>query len=260
MTKHYCVAETGQGSRPFFIFEVKIDQRDVRSGLYRSDFGIFEGDWLDDPALDWTRDMVCRLDSMTLEEIRPREGAELPPFLDEKINRYFVRHYRTPLYRNYLLDLYSLAYESRKDFMARCEELLVHERNQAFLKDKEIFVHRFLGLEQRQLRLLEREEVGYSIHQWRSTQIQETFSQVRDALNRCALNDGLNREFFQDLHWTAQLPPDGQERLQDLWQQFAQRYNRIREEFEERASAIESYEAPLSHSQIEIVSRGILWK
>jgi len=241
------------------VFEVKIDQRDVRSGLQRSDLGFFEADWLEDPDLDWTRDMVRRLESTVLQGTTPREGVELPSFVDEKITRYFTRYYRTPLYRNYGLDLYSLPHESRDDFRSRCEELLLDEFTRAFLKEKEIFVHRFLDLEQKQLKLLEEEKLEYVIHQWRSNQIQEIFSQVREALNRCTLH-GLNRDFFEDLQWTAQLPPDGQDRLQDLWLEFSSRYHRIREDFQKRVDAIEPYEAPLARSQIEIVSRGILWK
>ena len=62
-----------------------------------------------------------------------------------------------------------------------------------------------------------------------------------------------------EVDWRVEDDPALQDRLDDFREEFATTIDRIHRESEQEAKQIEVYEVPVTFSQIEIVSKGIIW-
>lgn len=219
---------------------------------------LLEGVWLEEGQLDWTQDMVRRREPEEL--VGPPAPLEWPPDADRKMIRYLTRYFRPRLWRNPALQLYSNPQESREEFIARCREVLREERSRELQKVGEVFLHRFLELEQRLLEQTQTEPWEEDLRDRRLARIRNLFSSVRDSLSRCFLREDPGLLSEADLPWEAPVQVEFQERLQALKEEFIARYNAINAECEERACRLDRYEVPLSYGQVEIVSMGVLWR
>ncbi|MGH9341288.1 MAG: hypothetical protein ACRD1R_17245 [Acidobacteriota bacterium] len=257
--KHYRLKKRDHFTSPALLFEVKIDLQDVRSGYRNSDWALFRAEWLDERDLLWTCDMVERLEKASLEEIDPPSAIDWPELCDEKMIQYLVHYYRPQIWRNYALGLYSFPAENRNDFRRRCEDLLLEERGQEFRRYREMCLHRAVALEQRMLQEIEEADWDDTWKIRRLTQVRNVFSDVREDMSRYFVRDNYDPLNSGDLDWKVESDPAFQDRLDDLRHEFISKYNEMTNRYVERARDIDVYEVPLNHSQLEILSRGILW-
>jgi hypothetical protein len=259
--KHYRFKGSEGGAQPSLLFEIKIDQQDVRSGYRASDWGLFlrascvvEGD------LDWTPDMVWLVRPESLEEIAPRSPISWPALADQKMISYLVRYYRAQTWRNPQLGLFSQSHESEQDFVGRCRETVRNERDRELRKLRDLFFHRFMELEQRHLRELDRQHFDDHWKNRRRAQIEDLFSAVRGQISRRDLDEQLGDAPLAPLPVRQELDPEMQAKLAHLREDFFSKCSEVRRDFERKAAEVEPYEVPLPYSQIEIVSRGLLWE
>ena len=257
--KHYQLKGEAKPRSPRPLYEVNLELQDVRSGYRNSDCGFFKAEWLEEAELHWTKDMVLRIERGSLLEIKAPSFLSWPELGDQKIIKYLMQNYRPQIWRNSVLGLYSTARENKLEFLQRCEGGLFEERDRELKKVREVFLHRFLEMEQRLFEVAEEEPWD---EDWKSRQlmgIQNLVSLLRENLSRWFMQDDPQLPARTQWEWTSGLAPELMERLTDLRAEFIARYNQISGRYEQAASEIESYEVPLSYSQIEIVSRGVLW-
>ena len=257
--KHYCLKAKWAPSRPSLLWEVRLDIQDARSGYSGSDSGFFRGPLLDHADVDWTRDLVERVESSSLRECTPPHTISWPEVADKKLMRHLLQFYRIPLWKNYKLTLYSAPGESKKGFVNRCLSFQREERNVALQKVKDIFLRRFLELEQKFLRLTEDDELDVERKDQALSRIRDLFSDFRDGFSRCFLKESLVPLEETDLDWTGNVRIDFQERIDKLRADFVAQYNEIIRTSQQKAECVEVYEVPLAYSHVDIVSRGVLW-
>jgi hypothetical protein len=209
--------------------------------------------------VDWTRDLVERVESSSLQECSPLHSISWPEVADKKLLRYLLQFYRIPLWKNYRLVLYSTPGESKKDFIRRCISAQRDERNVALQKVKDIFLRRFLELEQKFLQITEDDDLGIEGRDQALSRIRDLFSDFRDGFSRCFLNDSLVPLEETDLDWTGNVRIDFQERIDKLRADFVAQYNEVVRSNRQKAECLEVYEVPLAYSHVDIVSRGVLW-
>lgn len=259
LVKHYRLkAPSPDRVVPGLLFGVRFDYHDLRSGRLGADSGWYVAPLVGDSEPDWTRDSVAPVDAGWLEELMPPQQSDWPSDADDRITRYFQRHYRQPIWRHVELSLYSRPRESRGDFIRRCLETLVEERRAALLQVRDLFLRRFLESEERNLRLAEEQEWAPEEADRKAGEIRRVFSEIRDSFSRCFLRDDGGRLTEADLSWEGRLDIEGQERLESLRDEFLDRYNDVTRSFPSRAERIELYEISVDTEDIEIVSRGFL--
>ena len=256
---HYVLKGESRPVKPSLFFETEADVRDVRSGYRNSKHGFFQAEWLEDEGLNWTADMVREVDPEWLEEISPPRPLNWPVFGDEKIVHYLGAYYSPRIWRNYALGIYSTAQESETQFIARCGEALLRERSRELNRVREIFLRRFLELEQKLIEAIECEEGEPNERNRRGSVARVLFSKVRDDLESWFRSEDYRLLEPADLAWNLEFHTLLQEKLADLQRELISTYNRINAHFIGQAGEVELYDVSLSHLQIAVLSRGILW-
>jgi len=257
--KHYQVRDESDTSQPSLIWEIRLDIQDVRSGYRGSDSALFLGPFLDQSDIDWSEDLVKPLDNTNLEKISPPRKVTWPAGADEKLIRHLLQHYRIPVWRNYRLGIYSTPQESREDFVSRCLSAIAEERSSALQKVQDIFLRRFLEIEQLLLEEVRVEDAQPELQERMLSQVKDLFSDFREDFSRCFVEESLDPLNESDLDWTGKIDIELQERILKLRSDLVARYNEINEAAKKKASSIEEYEVALSYQQIQIISRGVLW-
>lgn len=257
--KHFRRPGEGVPSQPGLLCEVRIDLFDVRSGFSGSETALFAGPWLDDPELKWPQDMVEKLQSSQIEECAPPRRLRWPESAEDTVITYVIESYRPRIWKHSLLGLYGQSSESREEFLQRCRDGLLQERNLEVQKQREIFLHRFLEIEQKLLESLESDDWEPAQRDRQKTRAAGLFSLIRDDFSRCFLRDDFAFLQPHDLNWKAEIPVEFQERLEAVKGEFVEWFNRLNLRFEALAARVESYEVPLSRSQVEVVSCAVLW-
>jgi hypothetical protein len=259
--KHYRFRSSGSVAVPSLLFEIKIDLQDMRSGFRYSDWGLFvEGPWIDDPELEWTADMVKWLDPSDLVEITGDMTLLWPELADQKVIRYLIRYYHPRAWKNTALNLFSNSTETDVDFIARCREEFRDRREKDLRRIRELFYHRFLELEKRLIAQADREEPTESWRARRTIRIQDAFNELREHMSRLLLDANRPISTFLPSPMAEGIGVDGKARFDALSREFLNRYNEVLNDYETQANQIELYLVPLAYSQIEIVSRSVLWR
>jgi hypothetical protein len=258
--RHYRLKSAQTSGAPSLIFEIKIDLQDVRSGYRYSDWGLLlRAPWIDESELEWTEDMVGRVEARDLEEVSPNSYLPWPELADQKISHYLIRYYRPQAWKHTALGLFSNARESKADFVARCRDALRDLLERDLKKVREVFYHRMVELEKRLIMQAEEDELGETWRARRVAQIQDLFNALREVLSRVLL--GAVRP-FGDLPLPPLAPemgPDAEAKFRAFRHEFIETYNDVLKDYEGQANEVEPYEVPLVYSHIEIVSRGVLW-
>jgi hypothetical protein len=257
--KHYHLRGETEKSQPSLLWEIRLDIQDVRSGYRGSDSGLFLGPFLDQADIDWSEDLVKRLESPVLQEISPPRNVTWPAGADEKLCRHLLQHYRIPVWRNYKLGIYSAPRETRDDFVSRCLTALREERTSAFQKVQDIFLRRFLEIEQLLLEEVQDDDSQPELQEKMFSRVKDLFSDFREDFSRCFLEESLDPLEESDLDWTGKIDIEFQERILKLRSDLVARYNEINEAAIKKASSIEEYQVTLTYQQIQVISRGILW-
>ena len=260
MLKHYKLREGSGGSQPFLLWETRLDIQDVRSGFRGSDLVLFLGPFLQQADVDWSEDLVKRIDLSSLEEIPPPEPITWPAGANDKLIRHLLKHHRIPLWRNYSLATYSAPEESKEDFIARCLSTLSEERTAALQKVQDVFLRRFLEIEGLLLEKIQEEDSQPELQERMLSGVRDLFSEFRDDFSRCFLKESLDPLKESDLDWTGKIDIELQERILKLRADLVTRYNQINDDVKATAESVDKHEVTLSYQQIQLVSKGILWR
>jgi hypothetical protein len=147
---------------PFFYVEVRIDFNDVRTG-FRATESLNKALEIYAASADliWSDDMI---QDVHPEEITPSAPGEirlrsLPDFVDAsyisqmetQFIQYLLRSYKTKIFRNSELDVYSGAGESLSDFKSRCLDLLESSKRHELDSLHEVFERRLAQIRQKYL-------------------------------------------------------------------------------------------------------------
>ena len=258
MLKHYHLKNESKESHPSLLWETRLDIHDVRSGYLGSDLGMFLGPFINQSDVEWSKDRVKRLDPSSIEPIDPPRAVAWPAGADEKLIRHLLRHDRVSIWRNYKLSLYAAPQETKEDFVKRCLASLRQERSAALQRVQDIFLRRILEIEKL---LLEetREDPEPDLQERMISRVRDLFSAIREDFSRYLLQDSLIPLKESDLNWTGKIDIELQERIHKLRSDLVARYNEINESANSKAQSIEKYDVALNYSQIEVVSRGVLW-
>ena len=256
--KHYRRRSYPRSNRPTLLFGINLDLQDVRSGHRVSTFFLMQTEWLSEKQLDWTKDMVCQVKEDCLEEIHPPSSLSWPSFGDEKMIHFLTRSYRPKIWRNRSLGIYSYSKETKAEFVIRCKEVFREERSEEKKKLWDVFIRRFLALEETILEELA-EEVKEN-QEWKKTRIdkvEQHFSTVRDMLWSL-------REKEWSLEEDPVIAPVSTDVLVDekptrLVQDLSKIYADIEKACKLKSKDIERYEIPVPFLQMKVVSRGIVW-
>jgi len=258
--KHYKLRSDELTEVPSLLFEIKIDMQDLRSGYRYSDWGLFfRAPWIDDYDLEWTADMVKWLNGTDLVEMPAKTALTWPQLADQKAVRYLSRYYQPRAWKNVGLNLFSHSGESEADFIARCREECRDRLDRELKRIRELFYHRFVELERRLLARAEQEEPTETWRARRSIRIQDTFNELREQMSRLLLNANRPIPAFPKIPAAEGIGLDGQARFEALCVEFLNRYNEVLTDYEAQANQVEPYLVPVGYSQIEIVSRSVLW-
>jgi hypothetical protein len=258
--KHYKLRGRENSGQPSLLFEVRLEIYDVRSGYSGVDSGLYEGPWLASGEFDWTVDMVQPVAVDTIEEVTPPKEMNWPEDGDDRIIRHFVRFFRIPIWRNSELAIYSYPGQTRKGFQARCAALLLAERRKAVESVRDVFLRRFLELEARAFTYVDEHPWDPVPTERRNSEIRCLFSEIRESFSNCFLRESLDPISENDLSWTGEIDVETSDRLESLRAELVNQFNDINGLYREKSTRVESYEVPVNHSQIEVVSKGILWK
>ncbi len=258
--EHYQVRGVQSPCERAVLFRVRLDIHDIRSGYSVLDEGWYEAPWLDESDLEWTRDMVHAVDLKTLEEIEPPRPVEWPSSGDQKIFRYFVHFYRTWIWKNTELLIYSYLGQTKEDFLEKCSAFASRDMRGDLEKVKSIFLHRFLDLERKRLFAVQAEPWDSETSEQRISQIREAFSGIRESLSRCLMGEEVKPIRAEDFRWEPTPDVESEERLRDVLAEFVERQNEFVEECVARARSVDEYEVTVSHGQVEIISRAVIWK
>ena len=256
--KHYRLRNLVETDWPALVFEVNMQLQDVQSGYRKSANGFFKASWLEDRELGWAQDMVCKIEEPNLEEITPPSELQWPDFSEEKIIRHLVRYFRCPIWKNYALGIYSHSSESREEFIQRCRDQSSDQRFGQMKKFQDVLFRRFLELREKLIKDTVEGDWDEGWKRRRRIRIRELFSVVQHDLSRWTADDQ-DSTLPIEVDWRVQEDPALQDRLNDLGEEFAASIGRIHKESEQESNQIEVYEVPITFSQIEIVSKGIIW-
>jgi len=256
--KHYCRQSYPRLNQPTLLFGINLNLQDVRSGHRDSSFFLVQAEWLSERRLDWTDGMVCRVEEDCLEEIHPPSPLSWPSFSDEKIIHFLTQRYRPKIWQNRALGIYSDSKETKAEFVIRCKEKLLEERSEEKKKLWDVFIRRFLELEENILEELVEEVQGNQ--QWEKTRVEKVkqhFSTVRDTLW------SLREKQWSVEEETVIIPASTDvlvsEKPTRLIQDLSKAYADIEEACKLKSEEIEHYEISVLFSQMEVVSRGIVW-
>lgn len=258
-----------QEYRPHLYFEARIDYADVRSGFHMT---CDRNDVLDlrpyEPEDSWTRDMVLRVDSAAVQNVRP-PGAKmrtLPAYVNEEfLDRmevqylsYLLRHAEMRVFRNFALNLYSLPGEGGSDFQNRCLDGF-HDSFRAELDALREVVNR--RLERIEEKYISPDRAGEFASDRR-------MSQARSRLHAVAENIA---EFFLQTEMTpdpvdlSAVPcmdparPDLEQMLESLEVDVRRDVGRLVNSYSEKVRNIDEYILHPGLKDLHLVRKGILW-
>ena len=244
-------------SVPSLFFLLRQDVQDVRSNFRTSRSECFRGEWLDDADLNWTPDMVTPVNPDEIEEFDPPRELDWPEFADSMIIHHSIRNYRPRIWKNIELDLYSRSNESREEFLQRCHQREVRERVLQREELRDVFLRRVIELKTAMLNMVT-EETSVDAHRDRRlATVRSLFSELAQEWDRLPLQD--DEPAVRKSAGGARTDRDLHEMVESFRDDLRYRFGRIRVGFRPHVKNIESYEVPVNHSQIEIISRGFLW-
>ena len=255
--KHYRRLGASEVSAPSLFFLVRQDVQDVRSLFRASRTEFFCGEWLDDADLHWTPDMVAPVNPDEIEAFDPPRELNWPDFADSMIIRHSIHHDRPRIWKNIELDLYSRPNESREEFLERCHQQEVRERVSQREELRNVYLHRVLELKTAMMKMVA-EESSVDMHRDRRlATVRSLFSDLAQEWDRLPLHD--NEPTVRKGPRADRTDRDLHEMVESFRADLRYRFGRIQVEFRPRVGDLEPYDVPVSHSQVEIISRGFLW-
>jgi len=252
---------------PCFYVEARIDFNDVRTGL-RETVSLSKAleIYSNHAEMLWVEDMIRDVDLQKASTSLPDSVrlSPLPDFVDAnflsrmetQFIQYLMRSYATTVHRNYALNIYSLAGETRDDFALRCRELLdspkrkeldllhdVFKRRLEQAKEKYLLIDEPHGLE-----LARTESQNKSIFSQYSERIDEQFQRGESQPNSDP---------------EASRPSSGiqelEERLMSLELEAQQEIKKLQDSYGEQVLTLDEYKLHPNPKDIHFVRSGVLW-
>ena len=267
----YCATEDTQGAGaeyvPFFYVEARIDFNDVRTG-FSSMISLSKAIELHSFSADLplVEDMVRDIDLQNTSSSLPDSAklSRLPDFVDEgfmsqmetQFVRYLLNSFKSRVYRNFELDVYSNAGESLSGFTTRCMELLDGARRCDMDNLHEVFNRKLGQIEQKYLKesFPNDFEVARTASQNRDIfsdyleKIAELFLQSKPMLNPDE-NETQNARSSMELEERLMsLAAEAKEVIAELW-----------DSYREKARSCDEYILHANLKDIHLVRSCILW-
>ena len=201
--------------------------------------------------------MVAPVNPDEIEEFDPPRELNWPDFADSMIIRHSIHHDRPRIWKNTELDLYSRPNESREEFLERCHRKKVRERVSQREELRNVYLRRVLELKTAMMKMVAEERSVDMDRDRRLATVRSLFSDLAQEWDRLPLHD---------YEPTLRKSPGADRTDRDLHEMFESfradlryRFSRIQVGFRPRVEDLEPYDVPVSHSQVEIISRGFLW-
>jgi hypothetical protein len=252
---------------PFFYVEAKIDFNDVRTG-FRSTVSLSKAlqIYLITSDMIWADDMIQDVDPQKLTTIAPDAArhCRLPDFIDAgfisqmetQFIQYLLRTYKARIYRNFELDVYSIAGESQTEFAARCLDLLDGSERRELDALQDVFKRKLEQIKQKylgssasdNLELAKLDSQSRDIFSSYSERIAELFLQPERGLITSATGLFLPQKNLELEERLLSLVLEAQQVIAKLWDS-----NR------EKARAVDEYILHPNLKDIHFVRSCILW-
>jgi len=250
---------------PFFYVESRIDFNDVRTG-FSSMISLSKAIEIHSFSADLplVEDMVRDIDLQNTSSSMPDSArlSRLPDFVDDgfmsqmetQFIRYLLNSFKSRVYRNFELDVYSNAGESLSGFTARCMELLDRSRRRDSDNLHEVFNRKLGQIEQKYLNESSPDdfEVARTASRNRDIfsdyleKIAELFLQSKPVLNPD--EDQKPRSSLELEERLMSLAVEAKEVIAELW-----------DSYEEKARSVDEYILHPNLKDIHIVRSCILW-
>jgi hypothetical protein len=256
--KHYKLIGS-PGKSPALLFGIQIDIQDVRSGFRNSEHQLLRAPWLDQEELKWTEDLISVVETGELKEIARPVPLEWPHQADQAMLQYLVEHRCYWIWRNHELGIFSNSWEGREDFVARCMGILDLQREPEMKRLREVYFHRFVELEDRLARDIE--NCAWD-EEWKLKSrvlLRDVFSGAKDNLSRFFASDDIRQLLELDRQVPGFILPEVGEKLQELTRELISKLSEVASVYHWKACQVEPYDVKPSYSQVQIITRGILW-
>lgn len=269
--KHYCAHDGPPKTRmrPWLVFDVRFDIRDVRSSTSETLERNFQAEMIPmDDDLIWTPDMVVEHSPSFLvknaKPIAPPQGFDPESIHDRaesKFLEYLLRHHRIVIQRNTSYDLYAGASEPREEFLSRCRERALQEMAQEMQAVSDRYLRRLLQVEDGAKRALQELQADGDVPSPQQLEMTTVFLKLRDEISAIGLQVGLTGRESQPLSFEA--IPDAlgsREKLKTLRKELQRDVAQVTQTYRQRVDAIEPFPLSLTLHQIDIVGTAILWQ
>lgn len=252
---------------PYFYVEARIDFNDVRTGLRETvslskALEIYSHDaellWVEDMIrdVDLQKAIASRPDSVRLNPLPAFVDAKFLSRMETKFVQYLLKSFVTIVYRNFALNAYSFAGETRDDFARRCRELLDGPKRKELDLLHDVFKRRLeqtkekylLADEPLRLELAKTESQNKSIFSQYSERIDEHF--LRGEVEPNASPETLRNSLeVQEL----------EERLMSLELEAQMEIKKLQDSYKEKARNLDEYKLHPNPKDIHFVRSGVLW-
>ncbi len=252
---------------PFFYVEARIDFNDVRTG-FSSMISLSKAIELHSFSADLplVEDMVRDIDLQNTSSSMPDSAhlSRLPDFVDDgfmsqmetQFVRYLLNSFKSRVYRNFELDVYSNAGESLSGFTARCMELLDGARRRDSDNLHEVFNRKLGQIEQKYLN--ERSPDDFEVARTASRN-RDIFSDYLEKIAGLFLQSkpllNPDEDGFQKPRSSLEL----EERLMSLAVEAREVIAKLWNSYEEKARSVDEYILHPNLKDIHIVRSCILW-
>jgi hypothetical protein len=252
---------------PYFYAEAKIDFNDVRTGL-RETYGLSRALEIYSRTADllWVDDMVQDIDPQKTLSAAPDAVrlAGLPDFVDAgfisrmetQFTQYLMRSFAATVYRNPILNIYSLSGESRSDFAARCLELFDEPMRTEVDRLQDVLKRRLEQIKEKYLVGAEPVGLEQAKADSRNKDLFSHYSErIAGLFMRRESQPPPAVEPFQPAPGMQEL----EERLRALEYEARQGIERLKDSYEEKARSLDEYLLHPNLKDIHFVRSCILW-
>ena len=216
--------------------------------------------------LIWSEDMIQDVDSQKVSSSAPGDILlrRLPDFVDAayisqmetQFIQYLLRSYKTKIFRNFELDVYSSAGESLPDFNSRCLELLEGSKRHELDVLRDVFNRRMEQIKQKYLGA----NISENIEMARmESQSKDIFSQYSERIAELFLKPELGLSIDGNSPHVLRKNLELEERLLALEMEAKQAIARLWDSNKAKSQAIDEYILHPNLKDIHFVRSGILW-
>lgn len=261
---------------PYFYVEARIDFNDVRTG-FRHTISLSKAldIYSNDAELLWVEDMIRDVDlqkasvnipdSVLLSPLPDFVDADFLSRMETRFIQYLLRSFAATVYRNYALNIYSFAGETRGDFARRCFELLEGPKRNELDLLHDVFKRRleqtrgkFLMAGESLALDLAGEPLGLELAK-NESQNKSIFFQYSERIDEHFLRGEVQPDSGSEaLRYTPSMQ-ELEERLMSLELEARQEIKKLHDSYEEKTRSLDEYKLHPNPKDIHFVRSGVLW-